>query len=261
MRIRWGRVTMALGSLAVGVPALLLGGFWLTMPEPGEAVRQDPGALPCVTSEVLTGALPMHPKHDPEPARDERDEGAAAALIAATRCEQVSAIPHPQLFGVFSLASHGLAWIEANEAPDEALAQTVEIWQLARDQQQAGSYMEVAVWQGIALLSAETAERLLSRDPLLHAPVRARLRHQLRPALQHLAGTWLEWDSIGAREEQALWDLATLSLTDGRWLLEMASYMPVALTQARFGTGAFFEDRVKDHEKERTLASALARSI
>jgi hypothetical protein len=241
MHIRWGRVGAAAGIAVLGPPVLVGSALWATAPEPQPQERLFPGTLDCVTSEVLLGALPAHPDHGPEPTGDDQEEHAARALIAASRCRELGAVPSTETLQVFWMVKHGLAWMESHEAPDLASEHAVSVWELARDQQRTGGYLQVAVWQGLAELAESNLE-----PSAVH-----------RARLQALASTELDWHEIRAQEEQEMWSLFFPMLSQP----ENALWIGRALLQLRLGTGELLQKIQHDEREELARAGALASSI
>jgi hypothetical protein len=248
MHIRWGRIGSALGIAVLGPPSLVGTALWATAPEPPPMERMFPGPLDCVTSEVLLGALPQHPDHGQEPTRDLRDEGAARALIAASRCRELGSIGSQDTYAVFLLVKHGLAWMDSHEEPALAYEHAVAVWELARDQQQAGSYLEVAVWQGLAGMVEENLE------PAALTPHAA---SGLRARLERLAEAELDWDAIRAKEEHELWAFLVPALSAPQNVL----WVGRSLLEVRLGTSEFLADRRDDEQKERARALFIATDL
>jgi len=247
MRVRWGRV---LGAGAV-VPVAVGFGWWATAGQPSQVSRRTPGSEDCVTSEIL-GVLPqVHREHETAAGGD-ADRAAAAVLLAATRCERVDEVPVDDLFLLFRAATDGTSWLARHDAPDEAVAELLDVWELAADQRRVGPLVSVGVWTAVGLRASEALEPLLA-DPRLSAADRAVATVRLRA----LAVAPLDWDEVAVREEQAMWGMLAEALTHPAWWPELLR-TPVYLYEARFGTNAIVADLRDDVAQEQAAASLLA---
>lgn len=253
MRIRWARVLLAAVCVCPGLPAAGTLGLWLTAPAPAEIEREDVGPVRCAAGDLLVGASEMHPEHGADATADVLDQGAAELLLAATRCRDIGHIDHKELFFVFKHAQHGLSWIEANEAPEVALIHALDVWSLARDMQQSGAYVDLAVWHAISSQAADIAARALEGG----LPYEARA--DAARALRKLSARELDLEVIAAREEQDIWVIAARAAgypreAPGIWL-----GLPGAVRDARNSRGSFLDERLAEDETLTERAESLAR--
>jgi hypothetical protein len=222
---------------------LVVSALWSTTPTPEPAQREFPGPLPCVASEVLMGALALHPDHGPEPGASVVEEGAAHALVAATRCRELGTLPSEHTLALFRLTQHGLSWIQEHEMPAERYEQSLEVWKLAHDLQRSGGYLQVAVWQSLAGLAGENLEGV-TPNPAESSYV----------SLWQLTESPLDWDAIRAREEAQIWTLVRASMGDPRGLRYLPGFLQ-ALLDVRFDRGSFVAERQHDERLEHGRAA------
>lgn len=253
MRIRWGRVFAAVAGV-MGAPVVLgVGGLWLTRPSPAPVGRSHAGPDACVSGEVLEAGLGLHVSHAEGEGSEVSERAAAAALVAATRCATVVSVRDSRLFDAMTLARHGLRWTVEHQPPDRALDELVSIWELAADQQQAGSWLDLAVWTTVADLAAEGVERV--------APGASDVaRDRARQRLVALTLDPFDWAPVHARQERETWGSYAGAVGLPRAWPELL-LAPWEIWQARQGSHPIVAELEQSRQASRVRAAVLAAGL
>jgi hypothetical protein len=233
------------------VPVVVGFSWWATAGEPSQVVRRTPGGEDCATSDLL-GVLPRVHHNHRSPEGGDLDRAAGAVLVAAARCERVEELPIDDLFATYLASTHGVAWLVRAEAPADAVADLLDVWELAADQRGVGPLVSLGTWTAVGLQVSEALEPLLD-DPRLSASDRAVATARLRA----LAVAPLDWDEVAAREERATWGMLAQTLTHPAWWPELLG-APRYLWQARHLSHPIVADLRDDVAREQAAARSLA---
>lgn len=249
MRVRWSRVGAAVAGTVVGPPAAFFVAMGVTVPEPSRVVRSVDGTDGCVTSVVLEAGLPLH-DGDHAPGAHESDALAADVLQRAARCQVLGEVDWVQLFDVYQLAHHGLAWTAEHEEGEIALEHALSALELLADQRRVGPLVNLAVANALTDEALDLAEReLFGVSPDVRRAAGARLAA--------IATVPLDWDEIHVREERSMWGVLALSLQNPSSWPELP-VAPKMLVEARRGTHPFVAEFDGDVRIARLRAASLA---